>query len=187
MDVILLEKVDNLGSLGDKVAVRPGYGRNFLIPTGRAVAATAENLKAFEARRAELEKQAAERLAAAQARKEKLDGLAIEIRHRAGDQGRLFGSVGTSDVALAVNALGSFAFGALVALCRSRDTFSAAQETILLVGLLGGFTTYSTFAFHSAEMLSHGRFLTAAAYILGTNLSGLAAVWAGLRLFGRAG
>lgn len=88
---------------------------------------------------------------------------------------------------LAVNALGSFAFGALVALCRSRDTFSAAQETILLVGLLGGFTTYSTFAFHSAEMLSHGRFLTAAAYILGTNLSGLAAVWAGLRLFGRAG
>jgi large subunit ribosomal protein L9 len=106
MDVILLEKVDNLGNLGDKVAVRPGYGRNFLIPTGRAVAATPENLKAFEARRAELEKQAAERLAAAQARKEKLDGLAIEIRHRAGDEGRLFGSVGTSDVAHAVNALG---------------------------------------------------------------------------------
>ncbi len=106
MDVILLEKVDNLGNLGDKVAVRPGYGRNFLIPTGRAVAATPENLKAFEARRAELEKQAAERLAAAQARKEKLDGLAIEIRHRAGDEGRLFGSVGTSDVAHAVTALG---------------------------------------------------------------------------------
>jgi large subunit ribosomal protein L9 len=106
MDVILLEKVDNLGNLGDKVAVRPGYGRNFLIPAGRAVAATPENLKAFEARRAELEKQAAERLAAAQARKEKLDGLAIEIRHRAGDEGKLFGSVGTSDVAHAVNALG---------------------------------------------------------------------------------
>jgi large subunit ribosomal protein L9 len=106
MDVILLEKVDNLGGLGDKVVVRPGYGRNFLIPTGRAVAATPANLKAFEARRAELEKQAAERLAAAQARKEKLDGLAIKIRHRAGDEGKLFGSVGTSDVALAVNALG---------------------------------------------------------------------------------
>ena len=106
MDVILLEKVDNLGNLGDKIAVRPGYGRNFLIPTGRAVAATPENLKAFEARRAELEKQAAERLAEAQARKEKLDGLAIQIRHRAGDEGKLFGSVGTSDVALAVNALG---------------------------------------------------------------------------------
>jgi CrcB protein len=87
---------------------------------------------------------------------------------------------------LLVNAVGSFAFGAIVALCRSRDTFTAAQEAILLVGVLGGFTTYSTFAFHSAEMLSHGRFLTAAAYILGTNLTGLAAIWAGLRLFGRA-
>ena len=88
---------------------------------------------------------------------------------------------------LVVNAVGSFAFGAIVALCRSRGTFTAAQEAILLVGLLGGFTTYSTFAFHSAEMLSHGRFLTAAAYILGTNLTGLAAIWAGLRLFGKAG
>jgi large subunit ribosomal protein L9 len=106
MDVILLEKVDNLGNLGDKVAVRSGYGRNFLIPTGRAVAATAENLKAFEARRAELEKQAAERLAAATARKEKLDGLAITIKHRAGDEGKLFGSVGTSDIALAVEGMG---------------------------------------------------------------------------------
>jgi large subunit ribosomal protein L9 len=106
MDVILLEKVDNLGNLGDKVAVRSGYGRNFLIPTGRAVAATAENLKAFEARRAELEKQAAERLAAASARKEKLDGLAITVKHRAGDEGKLFGSVGTTDIAHAVEALG---------------------------------------------------------------------------------
>jgi large subunit ribosomal protein L9 len=106
MDVILLEKVDNLGNLGDKVAVRPGYGRNFLIPKGRAVAATPDNLKAFEARRAELEKQAAERLASALARKEKLDGLAITIRHRAGDEGKLFGSVGTSDIALAVEAQG---------------------------------------------------------------------------------
>jgi large subunit ribosomal protein L9 len=106
MDVILLEKVDNLGNLGDKVAVRPGYGRNFLIPTGRAVAATPENLKAFEARRAELEKQAAERIAAASARKEKLDGLAITIKHRAGDEGKLFGSVGTSDIAHAVEVLG---------------------------------------------------------------------------------
>jgi large subunit ribosomal protein L9 len=106
MDVILLEKVDNLGNLGDKVAVRPGYGRNFLIPTGRAVAATPANLKAFEARRAELEKQAAERLAQAQARAERLDGLAVTIRHRAGEEGKLFGSVGTSDIAAAVEALG---------------------------------------------------------------------------------
>lgn len=106
MDVILLEKVDNLGNLGDKVAVRSGYGRNFLIPKGRAVAATPENLKAFEARRAELEKEAAARLSAAVARKEKLDGLAVTIRHRAGDEGKLFGSVGTSDIAHAVEALG---------------------------------------------------------------------------------
>ena len=106
MDVILLEKVDNLGNLGDKVAVRPGYGRNFLIPKGRAVAATPDNLKAFEARRAELEQQAAERLASAVARKGKLDGLAITIKHRAGDEGKLFGSVGTSDIADAVEALG---------------------------------------------------------------------------------
>jgi large subunit ribosomal protein L9 len=106
MDVILLEKVDNLGNLGDKVAVRPGYGRNFLIPKGRAVAATPGNLKAFEARRAELEKQAAERLAAALARKEKLDGLAVTVRHRIGDEGKLFGSVGTADIAHAVEARG---------------------------------------------------------------------------------
>lgn len=88
---------------------------------------------------------------------------------------------------LAVNAVGSFVFGAIVSLCRSRDTFTAAQEATLLVGLLGGFTTYSTFAFQSVEMLSQGRLLTATAYVLGTNLSCLAAVWAGLRLFGRAG
>jgi large subunit ribosomal protein L9 len=106
MEVILLEKVDNLGQLGDKVVVKSGYGRNFLIPSGRAVSATAANLKAFEARRAELERQAAERLAEANARKEKLDGLAITIRHRAGDEGRLFGSVGTSDIADAVTATG---------------------------------------------------------------------------------
>jgi len=106
MEIILLEKVDNLGQLGDKDVVKSGYGRNFLIPSGRAVAATAANLKAFEVRRAELEKQAAERLAAANARKAQLDGLAITIRHRAGDEGRLFGSVGTSDIADAVAATG---------------------------------------------------------------------------------
>lgn len=87
---------------------------------------------------------------------------------------------------LVVNAIGSFAFGAIFALGRSRDAFTAAQEAVLLVGLLGGFTTYSTFAFHSVEMISHGRFLSAAAYILGTNLAGLAAAWAGVWLFGGA-
>ena len=107
MDIILLQKVDNLGDLGDKVHVKSGYGRNFLIPSGRAVAATADNIKAFEARRAELEQEAAEKLAAAQKRKEMLDGMAVSIRCKAGDEGRLFGSVGTADIAQAVSEKGT--------------------------------------------------------------------------------
>ncbi len=106
MEIILLKKVDNLGDLGDKVQVKSGYGRNFLIPSGRAVPATEENLKAFEARRAELEKEAAANLAAAEARKAKLEGLAVSISCKAGDEGRLFGSVGTSDIAQAVSDAG---------------------------------------------------------------------------------
>ncbi|MCB1751634.1 MAG: 50S ribosomal protein L9 [Gammaproteobacteria bacterium] len=107
MDVILLEKIDNLGGLGDKVNVRAGYGRNFLIPTGKAVAATKKNLEEFQARRAELEKQAAELLAQAQARKVKIEALGtISISRNAGDEGRLFGSVGTGDIADAVTAAG---------------------------------------------------------------------------------
>ncbi len=106
MEVILLEKVDNLGGLGDKVTVKPGYGRNFLIPTGKAVAATKENVAEFEARRAELEKQAAEQLAAAQTRKEQIEALVVSVARKAGDEGRLFGSVGTADIAEAVTAAG---------------------------------------------------------------------------------
>lgn len=107
MDVILLEKIDNLGGLGDKVSVRAGYGRNFLIPTGKAVVATKKNLAEFQARRAELEKQAAEMLAEAQARKVKLEALGtVSISRNAGDEGRLFGSVGTSDISDAVTAAG---------------------------------------------------------------------------------
>ncbi|MCB1867292.1 MAG: 50S ribosomal protein L9 [Gammaproteobacteria bacterium] len=107
MDVILLEKIDNLGGLGDKVSVSAGYGRNFLIPTGKAVAATKKNLTEFEARRAELEKQAAEMLAEAEARKVKIEALGtISISRNAGDEGRLFGSVGTGDIADAVTAAG---------------------------------------------------------------------------------
>jgi len=102
VDVILLKKVAGLGALGDKVSVRPGYGRNYLLPGGFAVAATAENLKAFEERRAELEREAAEALAAAEARKAKLDGLRVTIGRKAGEEGRLFGSVGTADIAEAV-------------------------------------------------------------------------------------
>jgi len=84
---------------------------------------------------------------------------------------------------LAVNVLGSFAFGAIVAWARTRGSLSTAQETAVLVGLLGGLTTYSSFAFQSVEMLEAGRALSALAYIVGTNAAALAAVWAGLRLF----
>jgi large subunit ribosomal protein L9 len=106
MEIILLQKVDNLGNLGDKVNVKSGYGRNFLIPSGRAVPATAENLKAFEERRAELEKEAAADLSQAEARKEKLDGLSLSIPCKTGEEGRLFGSVGTSDIAKAASEAG---------------------------------------------------------------------------------
>ena len=105
MEVILLKKVGHLGELGDKVSVRPGYGRNFLIPQGHAVPATESNLKAFEERRAELEQQSAEALAAAEARREQLEGLTITIARKAGEEGRLFGSVGTGDIADAVAAM----------------------------------------------------------------------------------
>ncbi len=104
MDLILLEKVANLGGLGEQVKVRPGYGRNFLIPNGKAVMATPDNKAKFEARRQELEKAAAEAVAAAQVRADKLNGLTVQITCKAGDGGRLFGSIGTADIADAVTA-----------------------------------------------------------------------------------
>src|SRR5690625_2553335 len=106
MEVILLEKVENLGNLGDTVKVKAGYGRNFLIPRGKAKPATEENVKFFEDRRAELEKVAAETLAAAEARKEQIEALTVTLEARAGDEGRLFGSIGTIDIAEAVTAAG---------------------------------------------------------------------------------
>lgn len=106
MEVILLKKVGGLGDLGDKVAVRAGYGRNFLIPTGCAVPATENNLRAFEARRAELEAEAAAHLAEAEARKARLEDLAVTIARKAGDEGRLFGSIGTADIAEAITRAG---------------------------------------------------------------------------------
>ena len=99
MDVILLEKVQNLGNLGDKVSVRPGYGRNYLIPQGKAASATPVNLAKFEARRAELEKAATENLTAAEAREQALRALgSVTLTSKAGDEGKLFGSVGTVDI-----------------------------------------------------------------------------------------
>ena len=106
MEIILLEKVQNLGGLGDKVRVKPGYARNFLIPGGKAVAATPANIAAFEERRAELERQQAEIVAAAQARAAKLEGLRVVVRRKAGEEGKLFGSVGPADVAEAITAAG---------------------------------------------------------------------------------
>ena len=108
MEVILLEKVDNVGALGEKVTVKSGFARNFLIPKGKAVFASAENVAAFEERRAELEKQEADKLAAAEARKIQLEALeeGITISHQAGDEGKLFGSVGTGDIVVAVGEKG---------------------------------------------------------------------------------
>ncbi len=106
MEVILLEKIRNLGDLGDQVSVANGYGRNYLVPKGKAVPATKSNIEQFETRRAELQKQAAELLATAEARAEKLNELVVTITANAGDEGKLFGSIGTKDVADAVTAAG---------------------------------------------------------------------------------
>ncbi|WP_150303048.1 50S ribosomal protein L9 [Pseudomonas saliphila] len=106
MEVILLEKIANLGNLGDKVAVKAGYARNFLLPFGKATPANAANVEAFEARRAELEKIAAERKAEAEVRAEKLAELTVTITANAGEEGKLFGSIGTRDIADAVTAAG---------------------------------------------------------------------------------
>lgn len=106
MDVILLEKVGRLGSVGDKVSVKPGYGRNYLLPKGKAITATATNVAAFEARRAELEKSAAERKQEAEARAAALAELVVTIKANAGDEGKLFGSVGARDIANAITAAG---------------------------------------------------------------------------------
>ncbi len=105
MQIILLEKVRNLGDLGDQVTVKPGFGRNFLIPTGKAVRATPENKARFESERAERARRQQEQLASAQARGERLNGVTVQIVCKAGDEGRIFGSVGTADIAEAMAAI----------------------------------------------------------------------------------
>ncbi|MFO0985697.1 MAG: 50S ribosomal protein L9 [Steroidobacteraceae bacterium] len=106
MDVILLQKVANLGQIGDRVKVKPGYARNYLVPTGRATMATAANIAKFEAQRAQLEQKAAAELKSAQSRAEALSSFKLEIKAKAGAEGKLFGSIGTSDIAEAVTAAG---------------------------------------------------------------------------------
>ncbi len=106
MDVILLEKVENLGDLGEQVTVKSGYARNFLIPKGKATAATAVNVAAFEARRAELEKAVTDAKTAAEAALAELHGVTLSISSKVGSEGRLFGSVGAADVVQAASRLG---------------------------------------------------------------------------------
>lgn len=106
MELILLEKVRNLGNLGDKVVVKPGYGRNYLLPQGKAVRVTAENLAAFEQRRAEYEAKADQHLADAQSRKAKLADVSVSIEAHASAEGKLYGSVGPRDIAEALQAIG---------------------------------------------------------------------------------
>ncbi|MGB5716602.1 MAG: 50S ribosomal protein L9 [Gammaproteobacteria bacterium] len=102
MEIILLEKIANLGAMGEKVNVKPGYGRNYLIPQGKAAAATVENIADYEARRTELEKASADALTAANARRDELLDKVITITSNAGEEGKLFGSVGTADIAHAL-------------------------------------------------------------------------------------
>ena len=106
MQIILLEKIGNVGNLGDVVKVKDGYARNFLIPHGKAKRATPENLKAIEARRADLEKAAGEKVATAQALAEKLEGSTLRIPQKAGVDGRLFGSVTNADIVVALKGQG---------------------------------------------------------------------------------
>lgn len=106
MELILLEKISNLGGLGDQVTVKSGYGRNFLIPTGKAVLATPEKLAEVEQRLAELESKAGEDLSLAEKRRDSIEELAISITQKAGEEGKLFGSVGTADIVEAVSEAG---------------------------------------------------------------------------------
>lgn len=106
MEVILLEKVGRLGSVGDRVSVKSGFGRNYLLPQGKAITATATNIAAFEARRNELEAAASDKLVSAKARATQLSELVVTIKANAGDEGKLFGSIGARDIADAITAAG---------------------------------------------------------------------------------
>ena len=106
MEVILLQKIANLGEIGDLVKVKPGYGRNFLLPGGKATLATPENVAKFESRRAELEAKAAADFASAKQRAAALEGLKLSITAKAGSEGKLFGSIGTADIAEAATKAG---------------------------------------------------------------------------------
>jgi large subunit ribosomal protein L9 len=107
MDIILLETVENLGNIGDRVKVRSGYGRNFLLPKGKATLATPENIAIFEERRAEFERKEAAELASAQTRADQIKGLTLQLKANTGPEGKLYGSIGTIDIAEACTAAGA--------------------------------------------------------------------------------
>ena len=107
MNVILLEKIDNLGTIGDTVKVKPGYGRNYLLPQGKATLATKENLARFESMRAELERKSEDELISAKARAEQIQALDLTLSAKAGSEGKLFGSIGTFDLVEAIAAAGA--------------------------------------------------------------------------------
>ena len=106
MEVILLDKVGKLGNVGDRVDVKAGFGRNYLLPTGKAILANAANIAEFEAKRAELEAAAAAKVSEAESRATQLEGVVVTIAANAGDEGKLFGSIGTRDIAEAITAAG---------------------------------------------------------------------------------
>lgn len=133
MQIILMDKVVNLGNLGDVVKVKDGYARNFLIPTGRARRATQANMEAFAVQKAELERVAAEKLADAQRRGEKLEGFAVTVSQKAGVDGRLFGSITNADIADALKAQGHDVTKAEVRM--PEGPFKAIGEYPVVVGL----------------------------------------------------
>lgn len=131
MEVILLEKVMKLGDLGDKVNVKPGYGRNFLVPQGKAVPATAENLAEFEARRHELEEAEQKKLGSAENRSEALAGLEITLSANASEEGKLYGSIGPREIAKATTALGLEVTKAEVIMGEGPIRFTGEHEVVL--------------------------------------------------------
>jgi len=131
MELILLEKVQKLGDLGDKVNVKPGYGRNYLVPLGKAVSATPENIAEFEARRTELEKVALTKLTSARDRSEGLEGFEITLSANAGEEGKLYGSIGPREIADAVTAAGPHLEKSEVIMGEGPIRYAGEHEVIL--------------------------------------------------------
>jgi len=131
MELILLEKILKLGDLGDKVNVKPGYGRNYLVPTGKAVPATVKNIAEFETRRAELEKAALAKLGSAEERSTGLAGLEVTLSANASEEGKLYGSVGPREIADAVTSMGCEITKAEVIMGDGPLRFTGEHEVVL--------------------------------------------------------